>query len=210
MERRPIQIGESILEAYFSNEPIDGFPLTVETHSNHARKVGQKFYPRQLQGLRGEQFPEGVDLAIYEAKRGFRYVNAIWVKKLAGQCEISNSISLDFHSWDLPESLGSFIDRYVDALQSSELAIRVSSSKTEYGFDLISTIDVPGTSDIYSRLEQLESTQESLYRKELIPPTGGPIQKYGEERRHWWIRYVIVPLVGSGAVAAVLANYLLR
>lgn len=209
-ERRIIQIGSKELECNFDENPDDGFHTWLDAVGDPAVKHAQKFYPANFQGISGEQFPDSVWFSIYNLKRGFRFIDSIVVKKLNGKCTLVNSMSIDFQFWDLEESLGSFIDRYADALRNSPLGVKVETEKTEYGYYLTSTIPVAPGDGIYSRLIKLEELQESTYRKQLVPVKSHASNRYGEERIHWWIRYVIVPLLGSSAVAAVLGAYLFR
>ena len=209
-ERQTVQIGTNELEASVSENPIDGFRFTVEANGDPKLKIPQLFYPTQLTGVKAEQFPDSLDLHIYNVSSGFRFIDMVSVTKLEGNCFFKNWISFGFQNWDLGESLGSFIDRYADALRNSSLKVKVETYKDEYGYSMISTIPVAPEESIYDRMSKLEELQETTYRKQLLPSKTEESKKYGEERIHWWIRYVIVPLVCSGAAATVIGAYLLR
>lgn len=207
---KKIEIGQYELEANYDEIPRDGFRYTISTIGNSRDKQGQKFYPHHLKGMHSGSFPDSVDLIIYNAKAEFRHIDSIWVRKLDGKCSIMNSISLSYSDWELPDSLSNFVDRYVKALREEINIAEVTFSKDEYGYSIYCTVNISESGDIYSSIEKLEETQEFLYRKSLVKPDTKTSEKYGEERWHWWIRYVIVPLIGSGTIAAVLANYLFK
>lgn len=205
-----IKIGEYALEAHYDENPRDGFRYSIDTNGNPREKQGQKFYPHFLKGLNGGSFPDSVDLNIYDAKRKFRHIDSIWVRKLDGKCSIKNSMSFYYSDWELPESISQFVDRYIAALREQRNIEKVTFSKDEYGYNIFCAVSVSGSENIYSSIESLEENQEFLYRKLLIKPDTKSSEKYGEGRLHWWIRYVIVPLIGSGTIAAVLAKYFFK
>lgn len=207
---KEVEIGEHKLEAHYDESPRDGFRYSIDAIGNSHDKRGQKFYPHFMKGINGSSFPDSVDLHVYDVKRKFRHIDSIWVRKVDGRCSIMNSMSLYYPDWELPESISNFVDRYVKALRKQCDIAEVEFSKDEYGYNIFCTVNISESEDIYSGIEKLEEAQEFLYRKLLIKPDKKVSEKYGEGRLHWWIRYVIVPLIGSGTIAAILANYLFK
>ena len=207
MEKRIVEINGNLLVAFYDEAPSDDCVYSIETTSNSGNKYGQHFFPRKLSGLSGDDFPSSTSLAIYDLKSGFKFLDMLYVRRCGEDTSLELLGSIDFHSWDLPESLGTFIDRYVAKLRESELVHSVSATREDYGYFIKCAAPV-GSEDLFSKFSELEGIMESTYRNYLLPAESNPPQAYGDGRLHWWIRYVIVPLVGSGAVAAVFARYL--
>ncbi len=202
MDSIKIKIAQQELDAHYDEQCTYGYMYTVEASGNPSSKYMQKFFPGRLSGVNCSALQDKLDLCIYDLKTGFRHIESMWVRKREGKCHIQNSISFEYTNWDLPESLSSFIDRYASGLKESGQITEVRADKNEYGYYVMSTVELTETDDICKKVDSLEELQESIYRKTIIKPQNIQVTKYGEERRHWWIRYVIVPLIGSGAIAA--------
>lgn len=202
-------VGE-VLDAYFSEEPPDGYNYTIEVDGSSTRSKGsrQSFYARKLSGLSASDFPDQTDLSIEGYRSGFKYISMAWVRKKQGVAKIQYAVHMDFANWDLPESLASFLDRFCKAIEDTGQVSDYERERSEYGYDLYITVDLKLEDDIYKRMCGIEDILESIYRRELVPATA-KTEKYGDDRFHWWIRYVLVPLVCSGGIAAILVKYLL-
>lgn len=205
-----IQLAGVKLEAYYSEEPLDGYNYTIETNGGAGQHKGsmQSFYARRLGGVSASDFPDHTELSIYEYKSGFKYISMVYIRKKRGVAELGYVMHIDFANWDLPESLAIFFDRFCKAIEANGLFSDIVREQTEYGYDLCINVELGPDDDIYGRMRGAEDVLDSLYRRELVPDKAS-MHKYGEDRFHWWIRYVLVPLVCSGGIAAVLVKYLL-
>lgn len=204
-----IKIGLKELAAYVERDAVDAYKFSIETSGNKREKYAQTFYPISLGEETGESFPNDTELSIYNVESDFRVINTIWIKKKNGVCKISLNINVCYSNWGLHESLGYFIDRYKAALTKTKLFEEVTSSKEEYGYYLECVSTVENDASIYRSYSKIESSLESTYRNTLILTQEKSVSSFSEGRLHWWVRYVAVPLVGSGTIAAVIAKYLL-
>ena len=205
-----VAIGKAHLEAIYDATPLDGYTHTIQVDSNLVGASDKKFYPRQLSGICGRDFPDRCELIFSSFKSGFRNIYYMRIHKLRGICNVSLTVSFDFSKWDLPESLGSFVDRFTAAVLKDSLFCGAVSSKCDYGFDIDCSVPINDFEDVFSKISEAEAKLESLYRKHLVPAADLTSVKYGEERMHWWIRYVFVPIICSSTIAAVIARYLLK
>lgn len=130
----------------------------------------------------------------------------VYVQKKSGKCQLKHVLDFNYFDWDMPESLGSFLDRYKEKIKEIPNFISVRKERSDYGYsiDFISSVDA--LEDIYYQIRNIEDSLESLYRENLTIPAHAETKKYGEDRIHWWIRYVIVPLIGSSTIAAALVK----
>lgn len=206
--RKLLTIGSEQLEAYYDPSPLDGYNYSIEVNLGKPRPGDTRYFPRKLADVAASEFPDSCDLNFESVPSSFRHIHFLNVRKKNGLCNISATVSLCFSNWDLPESLSSFVDRYSKSLIGTDFFTSISAQRSDYGFDLICTASADGSDDLFSDIEAIESKLESVYRNSLIPDQSAPTKTYGEERRHWWIRYVIVPILCSGSVAGVLAYYL--
>jgi hypothetical protein len=156
-----------------------------------------------------DQFPDSLELSIYQPQLQFHPIDMIYVSK-SSIASIRIMMSFYFSTWEMPESLGSFVERYAKAISQRPEILDASSEKNDVGYGVYCEIQPGWSKDIYRCIQELENTVLSLYRQQIVPPTAQAKEKYGEERLHWWIRYVIVPVVCSGGIAAILVKYLLQ
>jgi hypothetical protein len=209
MQRIKFKIGKEEVEAIHDEAAADGYVYTVEASGNPKEKRMQQVFPRMLSGVTGDTFPDNCDLYIYDARSGFGKICMIYVHKLQTLCRAQLVVSFNYMDWDLSEALGSFVDRYVAGIRHAYPASEVSTSKSEYGYDVSWSLPIQADEDIHRIIMSMEELLESKYRKLLIPPKENATQ-YGEGRLHWWIRYVVIPLACSGTIAAVIGKYLLK
>jgi hypothetical protein len=209
MQRIKFKIGNKELEATHDKAAADGYLYSVEASGNPKERHMQQVFPRMMAGITGSTFPDSCELFIYDVRSGFGKICMIYVHKLRSICKTKLTVSFNFMNWDLPESLGSFVDRYITGLRDSFPISEITSSRSEYGYDVDLSILIGNNEDIYRSIMSMEGALESKYRKLLVPPSESTT-KYGESRLHWWIRYVIIPLACSGTIAAVIGKYLLK
>lgn len=203
-----IRIGRRDLKAYEDDPLLDGVRYTIEANGNQRRKNEQHLHPIQFTGTTFDKLPDALEVLIYEVQTSFQPISMLSVSK-AAENRIRFLMSFSFSTWEMPESLGIFVERYVSGLNASPEVAEATFSKGEYGFEVTCEARPSGDIDIFGVIQRLEVTAASVYRDTIIPPSE-PTAKVVEVPWQWWLRYVIVPVVCSGGVAAVLAKLLLQ
>lgn len=209
--KRKIQIGTHSIETWFDEDAGDGFKYYAELHGNPSLPCGEKFYITFFNNVGCDEIPDSTHLVISLTKSEFKRINFVILKKKMAVCELGITLRIDYLEWEMSESVGKFVYRFVDSIKK-ELGFDANPVKTEYGYFIECWSRKANVPDIFSWYSDMGHSLEKIYQRELVNPTvlATVKQKYGDGRLHWWIRYVVVPLIGSGTVAAVIAKYLLR
>jgi len=132
---------------------------------------------------------------------------------------ISVTVDLNFADWHLPGNLRDFADTYRSAvLDAITGPAGVHIEQNEAGYSLECTAVVLPSTDLYDAYQALAEEVLIAYRKalaHLVKPAGtdpkGNAAATPATDTHgprWWIRYVLVPVQGSGAVAAAATTVL--
>lgn len=210
-EKRRISIGAHSIEAWYDEHSEDGFRYFAALNGNPSFPNEGKFYLTFLNSVSCDDMPDLTHLVISYSKSEFRKVNFVVIKKVGAVCELGITLALNYQEWEAAESVGKFVYRFLDSIKN-ELGFDANPIKTEDGYFVECWSKKVNVSDIYSWYSNMEHSLEKVYQRELNnPPRLFPdTPKYGEGRLHWWVRYVFVPLIGSGTIAAIIAKYLLQ
>jgi len=209
VSQKTFQIGVRDLEAYIHDPPINGVRYSIEASGNQRQKSQQQLHPVQFLDTTFDQLPDALSVSIYEVQTSFQPIDMVYVSKTT-KYAVSVLMSFSFSTWEMPESLGKFVERYVKGLHEAANIVEASCDKSEYGFDVFCEASPASSEKIYRIIQELEVTAASVYRETIIPPVATQKKTASEAHWQWWIRYVLVPIVCSGSVAAVLAKYLLQ
>lgn len=205
-----VKIGPYEVEGWESDDDL-AYRYVIDASGEPNSSWSQKFYATYLKRVSERDLPDALSLTIQNPNQDFKKLNFIEIRKKGNNTNFTFILCFDYVLWDMKESLPSFVDRFIDVLRKN-LGTEVKPVKTEYGYFVEVTFSLTGVDDVFTFYTKYEHEIDRLYRGSLIRE--GKLEKsassYGEDRFHWWIRYVIVPLACSGTVAAVLAKYLLN
>ncbi|MDT8383445.1 MAG: hypothetical protein RRB22_03435 [Gammaproteobacteria bacterium] len=206
-----IHIGNYPIKVWHNDPLVDGYEYYGELSTGQRTPKEYRCNLSYFSGVSCIDLPDRLHLWITHNGSEFKRVNFVRITKLSNQCKLVITLNIDYARWELEESVSSFVFRFVDFIKN-ELNVEITADKTDVGY----CIDVPfygsKVDDIYNWYSTCEHTVEKFYQKCLVSPTGNNSEsvKYGEDRLHWWVRYVFVPLIGSGTIAAVLAKYIFQ
>lgn len=209
-ERKKIKIGDCEVEAWYSPESSDGYKYYIDVDPFSEERAFQQFHLMRLRRISKKELPDSCHIVFQSPKSEFKRVNFVEIKLNKGVCELEIILCIDYRDWEMKESVASFVDRFCDSVKKITIDA-ATPVRTEYGYFIHCKFNITEAKDIYEYYSEKESELERVYRATLASDAVDvAAQKYGEDRLHWWIRYVIVPLAGSGAIATVLAKYLLK
>lgn len=210
MSTKIIKIGNREVEAgYFPNKEF-GYEYSVEIDTFDKIGFNKGFGLRSLRNVDCHNLPSSCYISFYETRSEFKKITRVEIITENNQCHLRILLGLYYQDWDMKESLPSFVDRYCDAVKKS-ITHNVTLEKTDLGFFILCRFDILEVKDIYLFYSEKEVELERLYRTTLVKDSNEITpHAYGSGKIHWWIRYVFVPLAGSGAIATVLAKYLLK
>ncbi len=209
-ETKKLQIGDCEVEAWYSPESGNGYKYNIHVDPFSEDKVLQQFHLMRLHGVSPKELPDSCHIVFQSPKSEFKRVNFVEFKLNKGVCELEIILCIDYRDWEMKESVASFVDRFCDSVKKTATDA-ATAVKTEYGYFIHCKFNISEAKDIYEYYSEKENALERVYRATLASDTVDvAAKKYGEDILHWWIRYVIVPLAGSGAIATVLAKYLLK
>jgi hypothetical protein len=196
----------------------DGMRYVIEVTADSRQQHGQHLTPHGLREIRPKDLPNGFYLSMERLDAThffFRNIHFLTIFKKDDRLKLEIMISFDHADWHLPVSLAVFSDQYVAALcENSAVASGVQS---EYGVDVTYSFIVAPDEDLYLAFQQGAGACLRKYRECIASGYGGTAQKVHRvasslstdlDGHRWWIRYVVVPIVGSGTFAAVVAALL--
>lgn len=187
----------------------------IEATAEEHPRVGQYLPIHALRNISPADIPNDFYLCIedLDARRTkFRNLRFLTLTKKQDVTKICVIITLDNWDWHIPESLHGFVDRYVNILNSSESQnINATSEPDDTGFSVYARSIVSPDQDIYEAFLQLSGLSLKAYREAVSigystpsksittqAPKHYPIQPATDAHGlRWWVRYVVVPIVGS-------------
>lgn len=146
----------------------------------------------------------------------FKNTTSAHFKHISTGHEISQDIYFDYADWHLPLNIIDFADLLKRELENgpSKLA-QVRIYKSDVSVYLICIAAISGNDDLYVKFKEINASIMRAYRTCLHsltkpPTTEGTRHKDDTNGVKWWVRYVAVPLVGSGAFAALVAWFVAK
>lgn len=205
-----------MLSCSYCAPPFDGkYRYLADGTSDERDNVYQHLFIHDFRDTRPTDLPNGILITIINPKSEFRQVNFAKIRKVDDRSELIIVLCFDYPDWHLPVSLPLFAESYCEALnQQVEGAIQSDIEHSDIGLFISCAISVPPSTNFWSAYQKANGQILSVYRKCLADiykrqhqPTY-KAQPLGDESSgaKWWFRYVIVPVLGSGAVAAVAAG----
>jgi len=209
------RVGERVVSCHFSDPPFDGkYRYLAECTSNERDRICQHLFVHDFRDVRPSDLPNGISIAIQYPRSDFRQINFAEIKKANDQSELTVVLSFDYLDWHLPINLLNFAERYRDALLLRvENALECHIDHSEPGLFISCSISVTPDTDYFSAYRKAVNQTLATYRKCLEEIYKEPLAKEVKVAQandtggaKWWFQYVVVPILGSGAVAAVAAG----
>ncbi|WP_143599070.1 hypothetical protein [Variovorax boronicumulans] len=208
-------VGDAQVRMHTMEPPFEGkWRYLVSGEGHEGADLDHRLAPHNLRGLRPTDVPNGLSLSIYRPKSSFHLLSSFALRKLDDESQISVNVDLAFADWHLPMNLRDFADDYrALLLKVLTNAVNVTIDQDEVGYSLTCSVKVPPSNDFFAAYGSLADEVLAAYRKalaELVRPSksthvASPTDAHGPR---WWIRYVVVPVLGSGAVAAAVTTVL--
>lgn len=209
-EKKKLLIGGYEVDAWYSSELYNGYAYLIDISPCPEENLYQHFHLMRLRGISPKELPDSCHIIFQSPKSEFKRVSFVEIKSNKGLYELEIILCIDYRDWEMKESVPSFVDRYCDTLKKS-VTQTITPVRTEYGYYVHCIFNISEVKDIYEFYSEKESEIERTYRNTLATDsTEVDSHKYGDDRLHWWVRYVFVPLAGSGAIATILVKYLLK
>ncbi|WP_223115553.1 hypothetical protein, partial [Luteimonas suaedae] len=145
-------------------------------------------------------------------KAGGRRLDNIYFKSKAGKQHLTGSIFHGYQEWAGAENLADYGARLAAQLRTAlPSCISCRTQRDEYGVTVWFTVEIPAQSDLSRYLRNIDS----LTLRNIADSRGGASHAFvlrasappGSDDRgiKWWIRYVVVPLLGSATAVAFVA-----
>jgi hypothetical protein len=216
IDKSTFRVGDKVLSGHFCDPPLNGkYRYVTDGTSDERDRIGQHLFIHDFRDVRPVDLPNGISINIQNPKSEFRQVNFAEIKKVNDQSELTVILCFDYVDWHLPLNLQHFAERYSNALlRQMDSAMRCHIDQTEVGLFINCSIAVAPEMNFLSAYRRADAQILSIYRKCLAdiynqqhqPKEVAPTQAEENTGSKWWFRYVIVPVIGSGTVAAVAAG----
>lgn len=216
IDKASFRVGDKLLSGHSCDPPLDGkYRYAMEGTSNERDRIVQHLFIHDFREVRPVDLPNGVSIHISNPKSEFRQVNFAEIKKINDQSELTIILCFDYVDWHLPLNLQHFAERYSGTLlRQVDSAIRCDIDQTEVGLFINCSIVVAPETNFLSAYRKADAQILAIYRKCLADiytqqhPTKEIVttQAKDNDGSKWWFRYVIVPIIGSGTVAAIAAS----
>lgn len=212
IDNKNIRIGDTVVSAFYHKPPLGNIVYSVESTSNHREKALQYLSVYNFQQITPVALPNGIAISISNPGSEFPYVVSADIVKADDKVKVTLVMDLLYRDWHLPFNLVHFVEQYEDKLRTTVTNfLGTQNIKMEASFIISCTVSVDTTKTILDAYNQLDRELQKIYRKCLSDITA-PVHFEGskaipsdETGFKWWIKYVIVPIVGSGTFAGVLA-----
>lgn len=211
-----VRLGAQELRAFFTpGGDAGGDRWSVEVTADSNQPYAQYLAPHELRNVRPVDLPNGFSLSIERLERArlvFSNIHFLTARKQQDKLTLSLSVLFDYADWHLPVSLSVFAEEYATSLVSS--AISASVERWDSGININCSTVLSPQADLFDELKQLSEHCLLRYRECLSIGYAGAKKSKSEQAPsvhsdssgpRWWVRYVLVPLAGSGAFAAAVA-----
>lgn len=213
------RIGERIVSGHFCDPPANGkWKYVIEANSDERHHIGQLLFVHDFSDVRPTDLPNGISIVIQGPKSDFGQVSFADIKKINDKSELTVVLNFDYVDWHLPLNLQHFVESFRDALiQQVDHANNCHIDHRDIGLSVDCSVGVDPDTNYFSAFKKVDAQVLATYRKclsdiykqqhvpKLEPITVSRPDEAASGAR-WWVRYVIVPVIGSGAVAALAAG----
>lgn len=210
------RFGERVVSGHFSDPPLHGkYRYLADGTSDERNGICQQLFVHDFRDVRPVDLPNGISITLQRPRSEFCQVNFAEIKKSDDRSELVIILCFDYVDWHLPINLQNFSERYCDSLlRQVDGAIESHIDQADVGLFINCSIAVAPDVTYLAAYRKADSQilatyrkcLEDLYKKQPTTYETKPRQIDDSTGAKWWFRYVIVPVVGSGAVAAIAAG----
>lgn len=213
-----IRIEDKQYSCHWIEKPVEGkYHFLLEGTSDKRDKLMQHLFVHDFINVFPADLPNGIQVTFCYPKYEFRNVSFAYIRKYENSSSLSITLEFIYSDWHFPLSLQHFADIFCEKLRHRIDGIIEAEIESEESVGLFVSCKVsarPNVSfwDAYKKLEaQLLATYRSCLDETSVRNTPilevSAVQSQEESAARWWIRNVVVPLIGSGAVAAIVAAF---
>lgn len=204
-----IRIGPETFRLVHCRHPLpDGTTMGVEAAGRPHSGYQQIFDVECLKGALAHQLPKGLYIAVYAPKLSVKQIIHIEIANPYGAPTLSLSLSYSYCEWGEESNL----NRFGSALAGKVLnalphCVSASAKPQDSALDISFRLDIPKTADLHDFLRQTDIAIASLIQESTKPGSAHanpPTLKPDEHGYKWWLRYIVIPVLGSALVVAVL------
>lgn len=216
LSRESVRIGPQKFRCFTHEPPLQGrWHYSIEAAGNDRNAPWTKLSPYHLNNVRPIDLPNGTSISIYQPKSNLRDLSYMMIEKIDDQSFITTTVNFNYPDWHLPVPLHQFLIEYQTIIaQDSDAVESVEISQTEYGLDVICKMRVGSQEDYHVAYDRCCAYILDTYRgalasvfnsqnKSVVKQENSVTDMHGAR---WWIRYVVVPLLGSATGLALVAG----
>lgn len=204
------------LKASFYDEPMsDGSICLVEATSRPTWAYQTFLAPNELRGVRAVDLPQGFQIIISHPTARSRGLDYLHFQNCSNGLNLVFSVRFTFDDWEERINLIHFVEDIRSLVELRMPGCQAAwVDRDEYGVDICCKIKLEPKDDIYEIFAISDRKMSELHR-EVISGEGRPFQSLlevaavsKESELKWWVRHVIVPVIGGTTVAAVISWFL--
>lgn len=209
-----VRIGARTVRMSVQDIPMqDGTTHLVEATSDPRSKSEEKLCPADLAGVKAESIPRGFQVTIYQPEARATGLDVLAIDNIRHGLRMLIALRFYFSDWSRRVNLMDFAQTFRGLIEQELTACRdVRFEKDEYGVSLWISLSMKPGDDCYESYTETESAIANLHRRALaeadhrLQSTAAP----SDAGFRWWLRYVIVPIVSGGTLAALVVWLLSR
>jgi len=211
-----IRLGERTYKLFHEPNPRPGFDeYYVELNGLlGGGAVGDFFDLDAMRGVIPTELPDNFGMSIYSPNLSCKEIDGVSVTKRGAKCSMHISVRHYFSDWLFPVNLYTFYKNIKKAfVDSTDGVFDVSIDKDEYGISASIEIVIDPTIDLFTHCHMLSRRVKKILEESIValshpgvslrPSHSAPELKPDELGFKWWLRYVVVPLIGI-VVAAIV------
>lgn len=215
IDKSSFRIGDKIVAGHVCDPPFGKIKFIIEGTSDRRDPVSQHLFINDLSYIYPADLPNGTSIHIQNPQSDFQEVNSVEFIKSDDQSKLTIALCFNYIDWHFPINLHHFAERYINALLHKVYgAIECNVEQCEPGLFINCCLSVAPYLTLSLAYRKADSQVLATYRMCLadIYSTPTPTKEHALPQSEdsagakWWFRYVIVPVLGSGAVAAIAAG----
>lgn len=204
-----IRIGPETFRLVHCQHPLpDGTTMGVEVAGRPYCGYQQIFDVEYLKGIPAYQLPKGLYIAIYAPRLSVKQIDHIEIANPYGSPALSLLLSYGYGEWDGESNLNHFGSTFAGKLlHALPHCVSAKAEPQDSALGISVRLDIPKTADLYDFLHQIDIAIADLLQESVKPRsihTNPPTLKPDEHGYKWWLRYIVIPVLGSALVVAVL------
>lgn len=212
-----VRIEGRILSINYCDPPLEGkYRYLMDGTSDERDKICQHVFVHEFRNIFPTDLPNGFSLTIEQPRSDFRQINSVNIKKLDDLSKLVVTLYFSFSDWHLPLNLSHFAEAYCSSLRENvENETDTYVEPDNLGVYVCCGVSVSSTTSFFSAYRKAEAQILATYRTclaDVYKPAASlkkdtkQVPSVDVSGAKWWVKYVIVPVLGSGSVAAIAAG----